>query len=658
MGLGEDLGGIGEDLGDVSDIVGGYVGGAQSAAEAVFVRGVDLASSDGNIRGAHPPDDQATQNTGATIEFIHFGYVHPDSSQSFEHSTEINDTQKVDLETGPNSRAIMFRAALEREAILLNGFIASTQTVLGERESALGGIGEAIAVATDLLGGGEGSKAPKGSDLNEPNSKVASSAGSINESPITYTDIHKTGIALQEARAQYRALLKRVKEKPEGDQPGLLSSVDSIAGALPGMGEIFSLISGIYTKAFDIYVAFYAYLAYYQEPVIERACHNISIQAIRENAPVVFPVWSHIPEDAGDGGGSSLPGALGEAVNSVNGAIQDVRDFFEGSTPDCPGSDFLPSAFSITPPDREDQPPPMPKDLAKTIIDGFRTQIKIIPEPVLDIIQTIVEYDSEFVQAVYQRLVERAPTLPILESEVYAAGRRHLLDRLMKYVIGLSSLLQRLMRGVNVQGIQMSPERLIDEALDKLNDEILSKLNPIFRLTMKDFAENLEGLRLVAEENKCHTMELYLSRLPYLLALLFRDTFFPIWDLIVENIFGPIGGPVQGFMDSFRTFREGVQSEIDSVRDYAKKAENLAKRWEQEDGIHAGTGDSNVGGYMSDLDSTAERRENPQKQAILDTFPLIPRKPEGIGAKIKNQEWMDTSKNHKWETALRSEPAL
>jgi hypothetical protein len=658
MGLGDSLDDLSKDMGDVSDIVGGYIGGGSSSTVApTFIRGEQLGTQDGNIGGAHPPDDLATHNLGAPIEFIHFGYVHPDDSKPFEHSTEIDDILRTELGEGAKSRAIMFRAALEREAILLNGFIVSTQRILAEREAALGGIGEVVAVVTDLIGGeGGGSKAPKASDLNDVISKVAAAGEAINKNPITYTDIHNAGIALAEARAQYRDFLGKIKDKPEGDKAtGLLDSVDAVAGALGGLGDAFSVISGIATKAFDIYVAFYAYIAFSQEPAIEKACREISIQAIEKNAKLIFPVWAHIPEEAPSS--STLPGALGDAVDAVTGAYEDVRSFFDGSAPDCPGTAFLPSAFSIKDPSPANQPPPMPTDLGTLIINAFRSQIKFIPDDVLKIIQKIVEYDVDFIQAVYQKLIERIPDEEITYAEVLAAGRRHLLDRLLKIGVGQSSFLQDLMKGIQIQTIKVSPERFINEALDALNSEILSKLDPVFQVTMKDFAQMLEALRFIALQHSSHTMEMYLGRLPYLLALLFRDTFFPIWDLIVEYVFGPIGGPpLQAFMDSFRTFREGLQGDIDSVRDYVTKADKVANRWEDEDGIHAGSGPSNVGGYMSDLNSTATRHRNPEEQDILSTFPMQGRKSSGSGTHINNQEWETVNQKHKWETALRSEP--
>lgn len=654
MSIGEVLGDAGDVLSDASDIVGGYVPeGLAPGVNVIFTRGEQLDNSDPDLGGAHPPEDLATHDTGAPIEFIHFGYVHPDHSKSFEHTDCIDDSKPNSLGQGPNHRAIMFRAALEREAILLSGFISSTQRILLEKERRLGGLGEVISAVSDLVGGGGGSVAPKAADLNSANEKVAATAGSINSTNITYGGIHNAGIGLHHARAVYRDFLKKVMDKPGGDQqPGLLSSIDAIASAMPGVGEIFSTIAGIATKAFDIYVAFYTKIAWDQEKAIERTCHKISINSIENNAPVIYPVWAPIPEEPPSGGGSDLPGFLGTAEETIDGAVQDVRNFFGDSAPaDCPGSPFLPDAFSISEPVPRDQPPPPPKTLGSKIVQAFKEQLDFLPDPIPGIIEEIEVIIADFVNAVYQRLMERDPNEPIEEEAVYEAGRRRMLDRLVNLLISQASFLEQAKNaGVKIQDVDMSVGKLMDKGLDELNEELGSKLDPVFHFMMKHFAWKLEGLRRVGVTEKAHTMELYLGRLPHLLALLFRDTFFPIWDLMVKYVFGSIGGPLGDYMDSFSTFREDAQEYVDSARDYVTKAQKVAERAESE-GLRAGTGGENISGYEQDLASTAARNRNPEEESVKSTFPLTARQPLGTGRVVALSEWEAVSKNHKWETA-------
>ncbi len=649
--------GLGNDLGAVSNVIGGYVPGAsQGGAQAVFVRGEKLGTTDGDIGGAHPPDDLATHDTGAPIEFIHFGFVHPDDSKPFEHTTSLDDYQSVELGQGPNSRAIMFRAALEREALLLGGFIQESQMVLIEKESSLGGLGEALSAVTDLIGGSGGSSAPKAADLNELGKKVVAAAGSIKESNITYSNIHKAGIDLNQVRADYRAFLSRLKEYLAGEakpKDGLLNNISGLAGSLGGVGPIFDVISGIATKAFDIYVGFYTGIALGLEPAIEKACHDISINAIENNAKVIFPIWGPIPEASSAPAPSSLPGPLGDAVDTVNSGIQDVKDFFEDTGPvECRGSNYLPQAFSITDPAPRDQPPPLPKDLGKIIGDAFKDQIKDIPNEVIDIIKGIEEVILDFVKAVYQKAMERDPNGEIDAASIYAAGRRQMLDRLVNLVISQASILDTIKNAsVGLGDINISAGKLMNKGLDELNEQILSKLDPIFNFTMKHFAATLEGVRHIGVDRKSHTMELYLGRLPYLLALLFRDTFFPIWDLIVGYVFGSIGGPIGQFMDSFSAFRSDAQDYFDKGRDIYTKADKVVDTYQREGGVSAGSDGGNIGEYMEDLNATADRTPHPDEDSIFLFFPLTGRELTGTGQPIHNQEWNTVNQNHKWETA-------
>ena len=89
------------------------------------------------------------------VEFIHFGRVHSDVHDVFNHDQELDDTKAdalKDLPTG--GRGIAFRAALQREAILLDGFIGSVQGVLKECKGSEGAADKLIGAATDLMSGG------------------------------------------------------------------------------------------------------------------------------------------------------------------------------------------------------------------------------------------------------------------------------------------------------------------------------------------------------------------------------------------------------------------------------------------------------------------------------------------------------------------------
>src|ERR1019366_4218427 len=92
------------------------------------------------------------------------------------------------------------------------------------------------------------------------------------------------------------------------------------------------------------------------------------------------------------------------------------------------------------------------------------------------------------------------------------------------------------------------------------------------------------------------TMEVYLGRLPYLRALLFRNTFFPMWDLLVNEVFGNIGGPLKQFLNSSGAFFGGVKGPLDDVRDVAHRAKAVQDTLDQKKNVSVGT-DGNIGDY-------------------------------------------------------------
>ena len=90
-----------------------------------------------------------------------------------------------------------------------------TQTVLDARDKsggALGGLGKALNAAGNLLGeGGGGSGKLSASDVNSNIQAVVDAAKPILDDTITYTNIHKAGMDLHQARRNYRTgLLKKI----------------------------------------------------------------------------------------------------------------------------------------------------------------------------------------------------------------------------------------------------------------------------------------------------------------------------------------------------------------------------------------------------------------------------------------------------------------
>jgi len=601
MGL---LDSAGSALDAASSILGGPAkGGAAAAPDVtpVFTNGENLGVPPADIGGAQPPNDETVHDHGAPIEFIHFGIVHPDASVNFAHPSIPDDTQTPKLGDGPGSRAIMFRDALEREVILLGGFINSCQCVLKEKEASEGGVGQALAVVSSLVGGGGGGDSgPKAADLNSIFSTAQGAVTPINISPVHYKLVHQAGIDLQKARQQYQAFRdKLLVDSGGGGGGGLLSQVSAIAGSLGPIGDIVNTIQGIAFKAFDVYVRSFANISKLREGVIEKACHDMTLTAIKgdasqDTATPIFPVWFPKPQDQQQAASSSPSdgGPLGDAEREVSDmeqkgekAAKDVKDFLFGDPVDCPGTPFLAQAFSVDFNQNDqgqpvtDQPPQPPQDPGAPVLDAFRHVVNKdnpLPGFVETVIKEIMQLNTDFVQAVYEKLMEREPNATIDESALYEAGRKRLLQRLVGLLLDQVQFLKRLVTSpLMVQNMAVGPGHFMDEGLDLLNQKLGSKLDVVLHLTMHELADQLQGARKNAVSNKSLTMEAYLGAMPYLLALLFRDTFFPVWDILVKEVFGTIGGPVGSAVNTALDAMKRVKSVTDTARDWKKRGEAL-----------------------------------------------------------------------------------
>lgn len=685
MGLLDSAGGA---LDAASSILGGPTKGGSAAPPPVtpnFKNGENLGEPPADIGGAQPPNDQTVHDIGAPIEFIHFSYVHPDSSLHYPHPSISDDTQAPKGD-GPGSRAIMFRDALEREVILLGGFINSCQRVLKEKEDSEGGVGQALAVVSSLVGGGGGGDSgPKSADLNSIFSSAQQAVTPINISgPLQYKLVHKAGVDLQTARQQYQDFRNKLLEHSDsGGGGGLLSQVSSIAGSLGPVGGIVNTIQGIAFKAFDIYVRVFVKIAVAREKPIEDACHDMTIAAIKgdaspDSATPVFPVWFPKPQvQQAASSSSSDGGALGDVEKKVSDVEQkgeklakEVKDFLAGEPVDCPGTPFLAQAFSMSPNKDQsgqptnDQPPPPPQDPAAPVLAAFHDLKVDLPGFLQTIVKEIMQLNTDFVQAVYEKLMEMEPNATINEKSLFEAGRKRLLQRLVDLLLNQVDFLKRLATGsIGVQGVAVGPGHFLDEGLDLLNQKLASQLDIVLHITMKDLASQLQSVRKDAVSNKSLTMEAYLGVLPYLLAVLFRDTFFPVWDILVKEVFGTIGGPAGTAVNAALDAMNKVKSVVDTARDWKKRAEAMPKVAGDALQRGVGTGDKsgNVKEDSDEFDAAkalqADRGsgswdDDGEKPPASPPFPITGRQQSGQGQDITLNEWKGLKPDWKYKPPL------
>jgi hypothetical protein len=91
-------------------------------------------------------------------------------------------------------------------------------------------------------------------------------------------------------------------------------------------------------------------------------------------------------------------------------------------------------------------------------------------------------------------------------------------------------------------------------------------------------------------------MEVYLGLFPWLLALNFRNTFFPVWDLIMDNTFGKISGDRSATPSSRPKTPWPRPKKVDEGRQTAMRLQKIKDRATSQ-GLQAGSSGQNLTGY-------------------------------------------------------------
>ena len=689
-----------EGLDTASSLLGGpdNQSSESEASTPTFFNADDLGESGGHEGGAYAPHDVGQWDNAAIIEFIHFGGVHLDHSDHFHHDELADDEKIEDFGHQPRSRAIMFRAALEREALLLGQFMFACQSVMKEKEESQGGLGEMVDMAADYLGGGSGSGGPSASDVNAFIEKVAEVGGKLNNANVEYKMIHQAGIDLHQARADYRAYLNGLLNNDSSSESGgMLSEVSALSSVVPVGGDIVGLIQGIAFKMFDIYFAMYLKIALQQEERIEKVDRRLTVKSILENHSPFFPVWFPEPEgddsQNGDGNGNQAPtdnpsdesNWLEDLAKPITGTVDDVKkevdevrekvtNFLNTPSVSCPGDAFLSKVFStstLSEPSALQETPRPPKPLGDITVEAFTKALDdvTLPDFVKTIITEICTMNAEFMQTIYQKLMQRDGSQPIQPEPLYEAARERLLQKLVGLLTSKVSFLQEAKDfSIGAFGTSIKPgEMALDKGQTELNERLGSHLDPVLAIAMENFAMQLEGARKQAIDQKCHTMEVYLGILPWMYAQVFRDTFFPFWDILVDNTFGRIGGPLGDAVQAAKKAMKDAQKQVDKARDWVKRGEAVGGVVDdlQKDGLKAGLDGQNVSGYKDKFDEAlnekADRSEGGGEAPAAEyKYPIEGRLTKASGKEIKLSEYREVEPNNKWQVGelagLHSDP--
>lgn len=659
-------------------------------AKAKLVRGVDLGTPNGAapsvpvkptaVQGGAPPSP-ANVSLGRPIEIIHFGRVHRDVSRTFHAAAPTDDMTSLAGDASPG-RAPYYRAALEREAVLLGSLTRAVTSALADKEQKEGSVGDLMKAAIDLVGGAGGTATSASSaDMKPFLEKIGVAWDSINQAEIRYADLNAAGVKLHEVRAALTSYLLSQLGKG-GDAPpapkGILSDLP-LVGELPipgPVGQVIGTIKKVSGKLHDVQNAFIFGLTIAMQPAIEAACHQISIDVIQNGKSPIFPVWyaaellansdptaekkpfSALDMDDPLGGdlkkigplgkvNDAVHGAFGDANDAINSAVAkplEIVDFLSKKVKPAPGHAFLDTAFQAA------TGPASAlggsEKLGEIAVAAFYGAIADeVPAFMHGFVETFVGYVFavcvEFLRAVYRVLAGLEPSKLVSTDEMVAAGSMHVLTHLVDFAtekLGLDKLIEDhaipipappkfIPKGINWPEGKLSAAPIAAELKRLLLDKAAPYLKPVVEYAMSGLATRINRERAWA--GPALTMEVHLGQLPTELALLFRDLFKPLWHFVDDTAMSVVSGVVAKALgpaaQALGVAGDGLGMASGFIADAQKKAtqaQKFAKNVEDKAGaLIKRLSSVHLGpGQTDDLDAIDAARKDLQNAVGADPF--------------------------------------
>lgn len=667
----------------------GAQGKAASDSTEKPERGETLIKPENSPRGSfgNDPTDSANPNPVPSdpIEFIHYSLVHADDGQSFHHAPY--NPPAGGKGDPPRGRGIMFRDALERESLLLHGYLNSCKIVLSEYLRNRGPIGDAAAVVGGLLGGGPSAPKPDAAQLDTYAAKVKAAGESIKPATVDYQLLHQAGADLHQARANYKQFLKSLHDyylKPS-DGKGPLGALDKAVGSLPGPAKILMTVQKIGFSMFDIYLGCYLEMQQAMQRQIELASHQLTIDAILnkyEKHALTFPIWGpvtevkeEIIEETTEGEEKKKGAGFSKEVdflkpvkdqakklgNEVDKIKEDIYDFagVNSGPKETIGTAPLAAIFSTLKGGESGKDAGSATTILVKALNAALASVGGMPSFLEFPIRQIMNANLGLLEEVYKRLTAQPTaemaTAPIRMEMLETAGRRHLEQMLVALPVELLvSLLPAKIGGGGsdfalggVSAKQMAAHQF-EEKLGK--GGVGQIVNKVLGIAIGQLADNLETIRARAAAERCLTMEIFLGRLPWLITLMFRNTFFVMWNDLVKVAFGPAATFLEDATQQAGSVIDKGKDAVDTAEEAQRRAKKLNEVKDQ--GVSVGPKGDNLGNYKDAVeDETEEGKKRAEERAAErnqgnaiaafkrgadpnENFPVDDRVPEGEGLRV------------------------
>jgi hypothetical protein len=597
---------------------GGAGGKTKADPPPDYERGSPLADEDAG--GAAGTNEHANAMDLAPIEFVHYGHVHAADGSAFVHDLIDDRKGEAEIEEDDVGRAVPFRAAIHRETLLLHEFVKSTQATLTDYNSSQGPLGAVAGAAMDLITGDEPeAQPPDPAELDDHVKEISEAGGLVNKEDVKWLDVFTAGKDLHQYRADHALFCENAKkhfiEKEGGGGEGL----GGLLPEMPGVSDGIKLVQSILFKAYDIYLAMYLLFREEFEDDIVDACYELSIKAVKERWRPVYPIWfPQPPPPPPPGGGPPGPtNPIEEAIEAakkakdkvekkVDGVVQDVKDFlgFEDDPPDAPGRDVVEALFSkfSGDPDALAQP-----TASSVFVTAFREAIGLdsLPEIIETVIAEITAANLGLLRRVFHGIITTRGQMPIDVNAMSRAGRDELSHKFFEIAGRLIPGLGFLNDGTNLfkaGDTKFGGEQIKHFGADKVDGLMGSQLGTIAELSSAKLAPILETARTTAGDDGI-TMELLVGQFPMLLSLQFRNTFFPLVDLVMGAVFGAIAGPMSNAIAPVRGFLTGAMGDVSDAYKDAKEVYDTvnAAKDKLASGVSAADIAKDPEGFLDDL---------------------------------------------------------
>ncbi|MDI1243720.1 MAG: hypothetical protein PSX80_17555, partial [bacterium] len=345
-------------------------------------------------------------------------------------------------------------------------------------------------------------------------------------------------------------------------------------------------------KFFDLYLAAYLELRKTHEKSVELGAHDLTIKAIKaeyKDFTFTYPIWFIKPDsqkpkkDAGSDDNLLKPitDKVDEVKKDVEEKIDDVYGFLgANSNPKkTPGTDALKEIFGKLKGPKETTPDAIPSASTCMVngMDAAMQDIKGIPPFVKNVMAKMNDANIGLLEEIYGRMMAAGCEGEIKSSDLVMAGRRSLAVKIVGIMGDLvSGVLPSGDLSMNVPGGKtLSAQQFVAKIVE---EKLMPYVDPVIEYMIGDLAGQLEASRKKAADEKAQTMEVMFGRLPWFTAIMFKNTFFPIWNLVIEKVFDEINPQIADVVRSVNSVFETAKNAVDTVQDYKARAGHVSDK--------------------------------------------------------------------------------